>query len=200
MAMEINIKGGTGNNLPVGVTGDNRLQTAARIETEESHEKELGNAYNCNSGEVNFTGTTETGLIYIKNTGESPIVIPAFIYLLGTAGGATFGEWRLRVYKNPTTGTLISGASALTPINRNFGSSKLLSSYATIYKGVYGSTVTNGDVAIFTMTTSSGRYVVTVPVILPQGSSLAVTVQAPAGTTDADVAVAIAPYLRTVDD
>lgn len=200
MAMEINLKGGTGNNKPAGVTSDNRLQVASRTETEELHETDLGNSYNLNSGELNFTGTTESGMLYIKNTGADPIIVPAFIWLLGTTNG-TFGEWRLRVYRNPTTGTLISDASALTPINKNFGSNKLLSDQATIYKASgYGKTVTDGDVAIFTMVSSSGRFVVSVAVELPTGGSLAMTVEAPGSTTDADVAVAIAPYVKTVDD
>lgn len=196
--MESIIKGGTGNNKPAGVSDDNRLQVAARTETEELHETDFGNSYNCNSGEINFTGTTESGMLYIKNTGSDDLVVPAFIWLLGTVGGGTFGEWRLRVYRNPTTGTLISDASALTAHNKNFGSSKLLSSTATIYKPTaYGKTVTNGDVAILTMVTSSGRFVVPIQVVLPTGASLAMTVEAPAGTTDADVAVAIAPFIKT---
>lgn len=190
---------GSNGNDPVHATSDNRLMVACRTETEEDHEVQLGNAFNFNSGELNFTGTTDSGLLYIKNTGANPIVIPAFIYLLGTTNG-TFGEWRCTVIRNPTAGTLISDANAGSPVNRNFGESTDLAIYANCYvASAYGKTVTDGTTELFSMFSSSGRFVVPHRVELPTGASLAIKVQAPASTTDADVAVAIAPYIRTVD-
>jgi hypothetical protein len=193
--MSVVIKSGS-DGFTADVTDDNHLEVAARTSSAEFDHTLRGSSWNINPGTFAFTGTTASGLLYVKNTGTNPIVIPAVIWLLGTTDG-TFGEWTVKVYANPTTGTLISDANSEVPVNKNFSSTKTMT--ATVYSAsAYGKTVTNGTVAIQSIFPSSGRYVVGVPVVLEQGAACALEVTAPGSTTSANVQVAIAPYERVL--
>lgn len=194
---DVRIRSGSGNGVTAHVTTDNLLKVASRTESQEDHEAELGNAYVVEAADVTLTTANTSSLLYIKNTGDDDIVVPNFIASLGTSTGGTFGRWTLEVVRQPTNGTLISGASAATAVNRNFGSNNTLA--ATLFKGVEGSTITDGVVLGRAYFTAPGHYAVGLLVVLPKGTALAVRLTPPAGNTSADVTVTIAPYVRTVE-
>jgi hypothetical protein len=180
------------------VTADNLLQVQARTETQEDHEVELGNAFNLNTGDVSLTGVASSSLLYIKNTSSTQtIVIPASIWLLAETDG-TFGSWLAEVIANPTGGTLISTATALTPVNRRIGDSGILP--ATAYLGSYGLTATGGTTVYSSRFNSNGRFVVAVKLELPPQQSLALRITPPGSTTAAKVQLALAPYIRTSEE
>jgi hypothetical protein len=157
------------------VSSDGRLYSVSVTESEAIHANDEGQAYNLNTGEVAL-GTGESGFMYIKNNSDTPLIIESVIIGIGSGGThSATSKPKVRMYRNPTTGTLISGAGAMAiNENRNFGSSNELN--ATVYQGVSGSTVTNGDVAVFLYATEGGRSVYPINLALPKGTTIAISV------------------------
>lgn len=84
------------------------------------------------------TVDTETGIFYLKN--DEP-TRDLFINSIRTCANQIH---KVILYKNPTGGTLISGASVASATNFNFKSSNV--PVATYYKGAEGSTISGGSV------------------------------------------------------
>jgi hypothetical protein len=186
------IKDGAGKGYSAEVDSKNRLHVDAVTLVRSANAVFDGDAYNINTGTINMTGTSRSGLLYVKNTGTNPIIIDTFIYLLGNSDAAT-GDTKIEIIRNPTTGTLIDSGTAFTPVNRNFASAKTLS--ATVLKGAQGNTVTNGDVVIESIISGDGRQVVTVgAIIVAKNNSIAVVMTPKAGNSDQDVQMAISCY------
>ena len=94
---------------------------------------------------------------------------------VGITAGTFADSPIITVVRNPTTGTLISNATAAPIVeNRNFGSSSTLT--ALTYKGVDGATVTDGDDALIFVVNGQGRLAATLDLVIPKGSSLAIKV------------------------
>lgn len=188
------ISDGTGRGYQAEVDSHNRLLTDA-LTIDQSVEATFGgNAFNVNTGSINLTSGDASGLLYMSNVGDKDIVITALFYLLGTSTGGA-GDWEVDVYRNPTTGTLISAGTAFSAVNRNFGSANALE--ATILKGAEGSTVTDGDLIIQSLFPSSGRQTLSVgAIILTPGNSIAFTVEPPTGNTSANVQMAFSCFLE----
>lgn len=89
---------------------------------------------------TNFIDLTDTanfsGIFYIKNISSNTDI---HIYKLRTCGVVPT-QWIMT--RNPSTGTLISGAIPGIASNLNVGSSKTFDS--TVYAGVNGATITDG--------------------------------------------------------
>lgn len=159
------------------------------------HYNDEGEAYNYNTGTINLTSANESALAYLKNNESEDVIVPSFIFLLGNSNSS--GDVNLKIYRNPTAGTLISGGSSAVPVNRNFGSSNTLS--GSFLKGAEASTITSSDgVAISSIVQDGGRTVVSVSVILPKGSSVGVSITPPASNTDMDIQIAC-PIYRDFD-
>lgn len=180
---------GTGSGNRVQIDENNQIHTFSVTETENAQATANGDSYNINTGDIGLTSTTESGVLYFKNNesplnGESGVSIDAIAIGIDSLG-TTSGMSKITVIRNPTEGTLISGASAVDMNqNRNFGSSNTLSSLA--YKGAEGNTVTDGDdIAIFYQSAGSRGYY-TINLLLPKGSSVAVKIdtQTSSGTTN----------------
>jgi hypothetical protein len=185
------IQDGKGTKNLAKVDGEGRLHTESVVQTFAEKVAFDGDSYNINTGTINLTSANTSGTLYMKNTGSENIVITAFFYLLGNTNGT--GDTLVRVFRNPTTGTLISGGTAITPVNRNFGSAKALS--ATVLKGAEGDTVTNGTVVVESLFSGQGRQTVAVgAIILVPGNTIAFTIKPPTGNTSMDVQFAMAVY------
>lgn len=191
---ETYLKDGTGKGYQAKVDINNRLEVSSITETISANKTHLGYSYNINTGTIALTSANESALLYLKNTGINPIVITALFYLLGNSDGT--GDTLVQVIKNPTTGTLVSGGTTVTPINRHFSSSRALT--ATTKKGVEGSTITDGTVVIESIFNSVGRKTVSVgAIILTQGNSIAIEMTPPSGNGAMNVQMAIALYEDT---
>ena len=176
--MTFEIKDGTGTGNKVKVDANFRAHVDAIERTEEEAATNRGDAYNVNSGLVTITSVDEQGLLYIKNNDERDFRITSIIVILGpsTSGSAT-DTTRVRIYKNPTTGTLISEATAAdTNSNDNFGSSNTFT--ADTYKGDASATVTDGSVHIESLISPGNRVPFLINMTLTPGDSAAVTVEA----------------------
>lgn len=133
------IEDGKGTGKLAQVTDKNRLRTQS-ASTSELHENSIDEAevYMFNtSGYITISTTgADTGVFHIINTSTTKSL---FISSIRTCGNQI---QKVKLYKNATTGTLISNAVAGGSCNLNFTSSNTAS--ATIYKGADTYTVTNG--------------------------------------------------------
>lgn len=138
--MSFFIKDGTGQGYNAKVFDNNKLavQSVSQSRLAYFADTEKASYLIATGGFISLTTTdTETGILYLKYTGDGDLHITS-IRTCSTASN----KWLL--YKNPTTGTLISNATAGISNNTNFGSSNVLP--ATVYKGADGATLTNGSI------------------------------------------------------
>ncbi len=181
---------GTGSGNRVGVNRNNHLKTFSVSETENQQATRLGNSYNINTGTIGLTSTTASGVFYFKNNedpvnGESSFIIDALAIGIDNQGTQS-GACIITVVRNPTSVSFSTDVDMNQ--NRNFGSSKALSSLA--YKGAEGATITGGDdLAIFYQNAGT-RGFYNIDLELTKGSSIAVKIdtQTTAGTTNLYVA------------
>lgn len=164
------LEDGKGTGLKARVDGNNRLHTQTVSESEALHAVEEGDAYNINTGEISFTAAGTC--LYILNNEDKELVVEAIAF--GAGAGTTSDIGEITIERNTTAGDLISDQTAVSMNqNRNFGSNKTLS--ATVYKGKSGGTSTGGDDIILFYHGTSSRLFATINLILPKGSSMAIT-------------------------
>ena len=180
--------------LGAKVIGDGRLSVSSRTSTAGQIETFKGHGFNINPGDINLTSDSESGLLYILNTGANPLVIDLFVFILGTSTGGT-GTALLQIYRNPTAGTLISGATPANTAaaNRDFSSGRLFSSIATAYVGVEGSTITASDgETVQSRASCPNRVPLEVgSVVLKTNNSIAMSITPPPSNTGLLVQVAM---------
>lgn len=179
------IEDGTGAGYALGINSRGRL--LANATTEERavfNSANDGLTFNVSTDYLTITGVTsqEDGLLYMKNESDLKMYIHHIKVWCGTASQFT----KIKVYRNPTSGTLITSAINANVSNLNFGS-------ANAFEGLYyqgdGSnlTITGGEVL--------GRHYLGVgmqqslmqmwmgSVVLEKGTSIAVTAEAPNGVS-----------------
>jgi len=113
---------GTGNGYRLEINSDNRAVTSSITETKVIDISERkGLAFIFASGDfIDLTTTaTETGFFHLKNTDSNRHLHVKSIRTCGSQ----LQKWKL--YKDVTTGTLISNATAGSKNNMNFSSSKV---------------------------------------------------------------------------
>ena len=176
------IEDGGGNNGFAVVNGNQQLKTFTVSESEQARATEDGDAYNINTGIIALTGTAENGLIYFKNdespkNGESAFVVTAISVGIGTRSATETDLAVVKVYRNPTGGTLFDAATDVDIVsNANFGSSNTLSSTSLIYKATSSAqTITGGtEHAVFIM--DDGRLFAPLTIDLERGSTLGISI------------------------
>ena len=186
---------GKGTGKRAGVDENNRLLTFAISEGLSLDAAKDGENYNLNTGAITLTSANESAVLYIKNNEEKNFIIEDVIVILGASAGGT-GDLTIELVRNPTTGTIISGASDVAVVgNRNFGSSREL--VADVYKGAEANTLTNGD--LFSDTTRSSASTVVHfdadVMVLPKGTTLGVNVTPQPSNTSMSVKIAVVGYL-----
>jgi hypothetical protein len=180
------------------VDSTHRLTTRAITETESQLSTEEGTAFNINSGKIALTTSTESGILYYKHNEDDVLIVEALAVGVGSAGTTTDVS-EITIVKNPTAGTLISGAVAV-PINqnRNFGSSLTLSE-SLAYKGAEGSTITDGDDYLYFFQPPGGRLFATVNTELTKGDSIAVKVDTNTSSGTTNVYAALVVHTKKFD-
>jgi len=137
MAVNVIKSGNSGYTAEVDEFND--LHTFSTSRTESAVNTLLGNTYWTASGFISLTTTGSfSGIYYLKNTHQAREFHVEFLRTCGLAAA----QWQL--YRNPTTGTLISGGTAVTPGNAGFSEGGALT--ATVLGGADGDTVTDGAV------------------------------------------------------
>lgn len=188
---------GTGARV-IGTEG--RLRTQAQTIPVGSDETEHGNGYNVNTGTIVLTSGDESVLLYILNNGENPIVVDLMIFLLGVSN-ITGVDSFLRIYRNPSAGTLISAGTPLSDaaLNRNYGSANNLD--ATILVGAEASTITASDgVNVQAIVVAPARVILNVgSIVIPRSAAIALSVEPPTGNTAQNVQCALQVFTDTVN-
>ena len=101
------IDDGTGSGYKAKVDSDNRVHTNAISREEVVQSVFLGNGYNINTGAVTITNdTTDNAIFYLKNNGNDDLIVHEILIILGTSTGGV-GDGTLKVFRNPTGGTII---------------------------------------------------------------------------------------------
>ena len=195
--MGFEITDGGGKGYSAEVDSENRLRVFSIAEPEVYNASSLGNSYNFNTGVINLTSASKSAVFYIKNNGDSDLIITQLFYLIGNSTAGT-GDVLITVLRNPTTGTIISNAVAMEMdgVNRNFGSSKSLTTDS--YKGAEASTFTNGDKIIESIIDQSPTRV-TVEVgglVIPRGTSIGIDITPATSNSSLDVEFAASVYIR----
>lgn len=172
--MGFEVKDGTGTGNLARVDKENRLAVRSIQETEFEKAVLDGRAFNVNTEFLTITSDTEHALLYLKNNEDLPLIISA--WFIGTDAGTNGANLGLvRTYYNPTGGTIISGGTDVTAVNRNAGNSRTLD--ADIKSGGQGFTFTGQDTpaVLYQTQTVSSRVFGNVFLVLPKGSSLVAT-------------------------
>ena len=140
--MSTTIQDGTGTKQRLRITSDGRAAVDAIIEERAVFNSvEAGNTFIVTSDFIIAPSGSETGLLYVKNTSNQDMLIHHMKLWSGTTNTTS----EVRVYRNPTTGTLISSASAADTNNLNFGSANTYNSIAYQGNGA-DATVTDGSI------------------------------------------------------
>ena len=172
--MGFEIKDGTGTGNLARVDKENKLAVRAVQETEFEKAVLGGRAFNINTEFLTITSDTEHALLYLQNNEDLPLIVSA--WFIGTDAGTNGANLGLvRTYYNPTGGTIISGGTDVTAVNRNAGNSRALN--ADIKSGGQGFTFTGQDTpaVLYQTQTVSSRVFGNVFLVLPKGSSLVAT-------------------------
>ena len=193
------IDDGTGKGISAKVDSDYRLYTNAVTREEVQLSVYLGSGFNINTGLVDVTNAgVDNAIWYLKNDGSEDVVIYEILIILGTSTGGV-GDGTLKVIRNPTGGTIVSGALTVEAnVNRNFSSSNALE--VITYKGATGSTLTGGDT--LGSTNRNGASVInftSTPFLLKTGNTVGVTWSAATGNTSQSVRIATTVFIRTND-
>jgi len=193
--MSETIKDGSSGNI-AKVDTRNRLHTDALIKTSSENENIVGNAYNINSGTINLTTATVSAILYLKNNEDRDLIIKRIFYIIGASTGGA-GDIDITALRNPTAGTIVSGATDVDiNSNRNNGSSKTITVDA--FKGAEGNTFTDGTSQLGTL--QSDALINTVEpgtIVLPKGSSIGFNITPQTGNTSMDVQIALEVNLDT---
>lgn len=129
---------GTGQGHHAKVTATHRLETSSVTRSEHLNAAENQDAYFIPSSHISLTTTASfSGVIYLLNTDDRNF----HMYSIRTCNDVVC-QWNF--YKNPTTGTLISGGTLVAPENADFGSATLFTGEARY--GADALTVTDGSV------------------------------------------------------
>ena len=144
------IQDGAGNGSWAAVNSDNLLEVYSTVTPEITAAAIDGDAFIISSGAIALTTTGSfNGMLYIKNTNLGHTLFVERVCFHGTQ----IAQWRL--FRNPTTGTLVTSGTDTDPVNLRFSSgSKLL---GTVKKGANALTVSDGIVLSTELTTTAIR-------------------------------------------
>ena len=196
--MGIEIVGGPANTK-AKVNLSQRLTVAATTRAVRRQAVLLSDSFNIISGSITLTSANETGILFVKNNETRDLILEFVSIDLGPSTGGTGGTPLIKVIRNPTTGTLISTATAVDIVsNQNYSSSRTLTVDA--FKGAEGETVTDGTDHDIHFTKSDSEENLNLDVLLEKGDSIAITVTPELNNSSTAVIAGIRAYLLVADD
>lgn len=183
---------GTGGGHRAKVTDENELQIHGTTESHLSEAVKAGRTWNVGTGYLTLTTDNASDVMYVKNNGEDSLHIDLYVVLTKDSTGGAGGRVDVEILRNPKTGTVISDASSVAPINMNFASSK--QPVADIYKGGEGKTLAGHDGSLRSKTTDDNRLLLGILTSLPQGASIGIRITPPTGNSSMEVETIIEMY------
>lgn len=193
------IKDGTGTGNNAKVDKNKRLHVDSSSRTEDEQAALIGQSYNINTGTITLTSDGTSAVCYLKYNGDQALVIKEILGIVGSTTGGS-GDAEMKLIKNPTAGTIISGATNVTTNqNRDFSSANIFDGLA--YKGSEGLTITDGVSFADTTRSSFGTTIAfdASSIVLRKGNSIGVTFTPPSGNTSQTIKIAITCFVETAD-
>lgn len=190
------IKDGTGTGNAVRIDSSNRLHTNSVTVAANQNAVDSGKGFNINTGTISLTSANKSAVLYFKNTGTVSLHIHKLFYLVGNTTGGS-GDILITVLRNPTAGTIVSGATNVEMnSNRNYGSAAVLT--ADAYTGAEGTTFTDGTKSVESIFNASPfRAALDIGSIqLQPGNSIGIDFTPSAGTTALDVQFALEVFIE----
>ena len=176
------IEDGTGSGIRAKVNSGNRLYTNAEVYDASLINTLKGLTFSFASGAITLTTAGMSALLYVKNNEEKDLIVDTIRFQAFNSTGGAGGIPTWGVVKNPTTGTIISGGTAATPSNANYGSTNTVN--VTMLRGAEGMTFTDGSVhANLFGDIIPCRIELDSEFIVPRGSSIGLRVTPPTGNT-----------------
>ena len=166
------------------LTGDtarvqnNRLNVTGVAITQYELEAFIGTAFNINTEYLTIDGADgESALLYIKNDGSKDISLQGWFIGSLDLGGTPTEKPLMRVYFNPTGGTIISDQVAIDIVNRNAGASESFGDIIAYKASGSGKTFTGQDPTpvLYQPQNANARSFGNVFLTLPKGTSVVVT-------------------------
>jgi hypothetical protein len=193
--------GGGGQQAWAKVDTNNRLHTEAVNREALTEAVFKGAAFNFNTGAMTLTTGNESAIGYMSYAGDDPFVVTEILFIIGSATGTLSSDGIAKIYRNPTGGTIVSGATPIeVSANRDFSSSTTVS--GLMYKGAEGNTITGGTTFAETSRGSSFSGVISfdaAPILLKKGNTIALSWEPPTGNTSQIVKIAATGYVATND-
>jgi len=184
------IKDGTGGGHLVRVTDNNRLAvTSESLSALAVASADRSDAYTATTGTAQIfcaNAAGESGVLWIQNASQTQLALSG-IYASASANGI----WR--IYRNPTSGTLLSGGTVVSPTNLNFASAKKFD--GEVRYGASGTTATGGTIVALGLVLPGFRILpLEGGLVLSASNSMALTFE-PAGTDSSVTATAVLSYV-----
>ena len=197
--MATTIEDGTGRGFSAKVDSENRFFSRAITETEFDHAVRKGLSFNVNTEFLTITGSSETPIMYLKSNEDLDVVLAAWFIGTDNASGTPSRSGLMRVYFNPTAGSIISSGTDVTPVNRQGGSSNTID--LDVKSGGDGFTVTgfNSTPILYQTQGASARTFGNVQLALKKGSSVVVT-YLPNGAQPVEIYTGFQLYISEVED
>jgi hypothetical protein len=175
--MGIQILDGTGNGNVAAVDGNGRLQVGAVTNDALTDASAESGAFNAPTPTISLTlAGGASGVFYLKNTDPSRQMVLERLYV-SLGGSSVSGNVLIELLANPTGGTLLSGGTAVVPVNRNLGSN--IPAVGTFLYGAAGSTVTGGVLISSRLPQDKTQVEIVNSFRLPNGAAIAVRVTSP---------------------
>jgi hypothetical protein len=181
------IKDGQGTNNLAHVNQDGQLVTRS-VGVEQRLKSSLDhNYFEATTGRITLTDANETGIIYIKNTNSSKVlIIDRVFYDIWTSTDGTGADGILRYYKDCT----ITGGTNIIPNCMYYGS--VYSAEGTFKKSL--SSVSGTEWWSAYITDKQSVWLEEGRMVLPVNEDHAISVTAPTGNTSMIISMNIAFY------
>lgn len=193
------IEDGKGSGSQAHVDQSNRLSTLAQTFSSRAVASVKGDAgYFFTTSAITLTSANESGLLYVKNQSPNRVfVIESVQVSLGLSTGGTAKDVTLKVYPNPTAGTLLTAGTSVSAVNSNFGSS--VPAQAQVLVGAEGSTIVPTATNIQFILRDQLYTTLNVVACLPIGTAAALSITPGTANTSMKVVLAVAGFY-IVDD
>ena len=194
--MATTIEDGTGKGFSAGVDNQNRLFTRSITESEFDKATRTGQAYNINTLFFSVTDSAERPLLYVKNNEEKTLTLAAWFF---ATSGSSSSNGIIKMFPNPTSGTIISSGTDVEAVNRLIGSSNTLD--ADIKRGGDSFTATGygTEPVLYQPQGATARTFGTIQIGIEPGSSVVVNYD-PNGQEPFQIYVGFQAYLSEAEN
>jgi len=180
----VRIEDATGTGNAAKVDSKNRVHVKSVNTTEPQEQTKQGNSFDIDSALINLTSALASAVLFIKNNEDVDLVLETLFFNFGPSTGGS-GIILIELLRNANQGTIVTAGDAITPRNRNFGSSSTLE--ADVEGGAEAKTLTNGERFFDVFEFDSKQFPIPVDISIPKGSSIGIRITPPTGNTSIDV-------------